>query len=320
MCKKAGFILLLIIFIIGCNGNGPEVAEAPNAQIVVVPQDQEKRLISEEDIDQDNCDGTAETTQTIEKIHTILYTLELGGGITVNAEGKAGVPGIGEVGLGTEVASQYQVGYGRSEAISRSLTVGAAPNSHVLHTIRQFEIWETGEIVIVAGEINQQIPYSFRRDFSIELVPPANIGCPGSSADIPQPKETAETIVEVTVPQKFFEETGTDGTSTKITVNEGEIHAMTAGKICVLSVCLPGGTDRGSVVVFLPDATYEVTGLEPLYNWHGAFYAKPDQWEIIADRLVSEQKIPGTCSDGDGCSVVDVVILSPEGILEQYQE
>jgi hypothetical protein len=43
-----------------------------------------------------------------------------------------------------------------------------------------------------------------------------------------------------------------------ISVDAGEIRAVTAGKICVAGVCLPGGTDRGSVVILLSSTTYEI--------------------------------------------------------------
>ncbi len=145
---------------------------------------------------------------------------------------------------------------------------------------------------------------------------------PTSPVETALPSPTPEPVViEVTAPQRFFDEDHIpDGSSMTITVNGGEVHAMTSGTICVADVCLPGGTDRGSVVIFLPTATYKVTELTPTWNWHGAYYATSDQWEIIADKLVREQKIPGTCSDGDGCSIVDVVVVGPNGIIAQYQD
>lgn len=103
------------------------------------------------------------------------------------------MPSVGEVGVGAEVASHYSVGYGRQEAVSRSVTVATTAGSHIQHTIQQFEIWETGEVLIVAGSHNQQLPYSFRRDFSIDIVPPASLGCPpsGSTEQATSPEEVA---------------------------------------------------------------------------------------------------------------------------------
>lgn len=186
MFKKAFLISLLLLFVVGCTSSGgsEEVAQGPQPQIFVFPGPQEERLISQEVIDLLNCTGNAETSQTVTRAHTVLYTLELGLEITVSADGRAGIPGIGEVGVGAAVATNYQVGYGRSETVSRSQTVAAAPGSHIQHTIQQFEVWETGEVLIVAGDTNRRLPYSFRRDFSIKAVAPANIGCPGGASSL----------------------------------------------------------------------------------------------------------------------------------------
>lgn len=172
--------LTILLFMIAACGSDTESATTPVAGVVprvfVFPSGTDKRLISDERILQNNCDGTAEMSQTVTRQHTVQYTMEIGTGLTVSAEGKVGVPGVGEVGVGTEVAAHYKVGYGRQETVSRSQTVAAAPNSHIQHTIQQFEIWETGEVLIVVGDQNQRLPYSFRRDFSIEAIAPANVG------------------------------------------------------------------------------------------------------------------------------------------------
>jgi hypothetical protein len=195
MSKKVFFISLLLLFVVGCKGEGgEEVGPGQQLQVFVFPGSQEKRLISQEVINLPNCTGNAESSQAVTRAHTVLYTLELGRQIAVSADGRAGIPGIGEVGVGTEVAASYRVGYGRSETVSRSQTVAAAPASHMQHTIQQFEIWETGELLIVAGEVNQRIPYSFRRDFSIEVVAPANIGCPGGGSIQTRPGNSEGTI------------------------------------------------------------------------------------------------------------------------------
>lgn len=93
---------------------------------------------------------------------------------------------------------------------------------------------------------------------------------------------------------------------------------MTAGTIEVVGVALPGGKDRASVVILLPATTYSVTQLNPGWNWHGAFYAS--EWEPLVEVLVAQQRIPGTCSDGDGCSTVDVLVVGPNRVISQYQE
>jgi hypothetical protein len=202
MSKKVFLISLLILFAVGCGGSSgsggsEEVAQGLLPQVFVFPGAQEERLISQEVIDLPNCTGNAESSQEVTRAHTVLYTLELGREITVSADGRAGIPGLGEVGVGMAVATEYRVGYGRSETVSRAQTVRAAAESHIQHTIQQFEIWETGELLIVAGDKNQRIPYSFRRDFSIKAVAPANIGCPGGvvSQPPPQPDPTVPQVI-----------------------------------------------------------------------------------------------------------------------------
>lgn len=198
MIAKRSIALVALLFILGSlaacvpGSEVTSIAEAP--EVFVFPASTDPRLISTEDIPQNNCDGSAEASQTVERSHTVLRTLELGTGISVDAGGRAGIPGIGEVGVGAAVASHYQVNYGSQDTVTRSVTVAAKEGTNILHTIRQYEIWETGEILISAGGMNQRIPYSFRKDFSMEALPPANIGCPGQA---PQPAaETGATGVE----------------------------------------------------------------------------------------------------------------------------
>ncbi|PIE82101.1 MAG: hypothetical protein CSA11_01660 [Chloroflexi bacterium] len=170
MQKRHLSILFLILIITACgsngNGEGEEVSNGAVSQIFIFPGEQEKRLISQETIPQNNCNGKAEISQTIERSHAVLYTLELGSGIKVEADGHA-------------------------------LTVAAPPQTHIQHTLQQ----------------------------------------------------------------------------------------------------------------------YEITGLNPTWNWHGDYYGSPAQAEVLVDELVRQQKIPGTCSDGDGCSVVDVLIVDPDGVV-----
>lgn len=165
----------------------PGLGPASTPEIFVFPGPTEKILISSEDIPQPNCDGSAEKADTVERSHTVTRTLDMGASITVDESGQAGVPGVGQVGVGVAVAGYYQVGYGSQDTVTRSTTVKANAGTNILHTIRQYEIWETGEVLITAGSVNQRLPYRFRKDFSMETLPPANQGCPGQSAPPAQP-------------------------------------------------------------------------------------------------------------------------------------
>ncbi len=189
--------LLSFVVLISCTSDSDE-SNTINAEVLVFPSETEKRLISEETIPQNNCSGSVEISQSVKREHSIFYSLELGSEIKVSADGKAQIPSIGEVGVGVEVATHYQVGYGREESIGRSITVAAKEGTHIQHTVQQYEIWETGEVLIQAGEARQRLPYSFRRDFAIELLESLDIGCPTSAKTgaetVQQPTDTTEPV------------------------------------------------------------------------------------------------------------------------------
>ena len=328
---KNFFFIAFLFTLIACNNVTPTpITPTPTSNYtvkIVGGTTPEFVQIREETVPQYNCGGNSEVENVVEKSRSIKREIEVGSGLTVSAEGEVGIAGTG-VKLGTEVASHLGFSYGVEENLSRSLIVKARPGTNMSHVIRLIEVWEVGTAVVVISDEVYEIPFKIRNDFALELKESFENPCPtpspNSNTEISESDNDANSelpLVEVTHPQLFFaEENIPEGTSMRIEVGEGEIHAMTAGTICVASVCLPGGTDRGSVVVFLPSAVYDVTGLNPTWNWHGAYYADPSQWEIIADQLAGEQKIPGTCSDDDGCSIVDVVIVGPEGIVGQYRE
>lgn len=182
-------LLCVLILAAACTPTTGEPGVAQGPEVLVFPASTEKRLVSTDDIPLNNCNGSAEVSQEVELVHTVLRTLELGTGITVDAGGRAGIPGVGEVGVGAAVANHYQINYGTQDAVARSLIVKAKEGTNILHTVRQYEIWETGELLVSPGSANLRIPYSFRRGFDIEMLPPANIGCPGQGAQ-PQPPTT----------------------------------------------------------------------------------------------------------------------------------
>lgn len=96
------YLLMVLILVTACTSTETEgePVSVANVQVFVFPGETEKRLISDEDIVQDNCDGSAETSQTVTRQHIVQYTLEVGSELTVNADGNVGIPKIGEVRLG----------------------------------------------------------------------------------------------------------------------------------------------------------------------------------------------------------------------------
>jgi len=332
-------IATIFLLLIGCDTANPndEVADAgtssttnPVVRIVggTIP---EYRTIRTEKIPQYNCGGNEPVDNTIEKQRNIVRVVELGSDFAVSAGGEVGIGGTG-VQLGTEIASHFDVSYGVGESISRSLTVRASPKTFMTHEIALQEVWEVGTAVVVIDEAVYEIPFSFRSDFSVDLVDSFENNCDEESSgtqgsesestddDTVESEASSPVVVEVTSPRQFLDQHNIPNeTFMTITVPNGEIHAMTSGPICVADVCLEGGEDRGSVVLFLPEASYEVSGLNPTYNWHGAYYASIEQWQVIADKLVNEQMIPGTCDVPNGCVYVDLVVVSPTGVVAQQQ-
>lgn len=196
-------LLLVVLLAVACEFPSPEpdVTEGPSLtpEVFVFPGPTEKILISSEDIPQPNCDGGAEMSQEVERTHTVVRTLDLGTQITVDASGQAGIPGVGQVGVGVAVAAYYQVGYGTQDAVARKIIVKAKEGTNILHTVRQYEIWETGELLVIAGGVNQRLPYRFRQDFTMEMLPSANIGCPGQADTPVEPGTSTQPIATSTL-------------------------------------------------------------------------------------------------------------------------
>lgn len=116
------------------------------------------------------------------------------------------------------------------------------------------------------------------------------------------------------------------GTSWVTDVAPDEIEVFTAGPACIAGVCLPGGSERGSVIVLLPGSEvvrYEVTDVIAGSNWHGSYRplsSPTDQstWNSLAiDRVLAMQQAPN-CTPGKGCKMVDVLIVDPNGVVAQW--
>jgi len=192
--------LFLLMLAAACAPTAAEPGLAP--EIFITPGPPETILLSNEEIMQDNCNGGAMMSQTVERSYTVSRTLELGAAISVDAGGRAGIPGVGEVGVGAAVASHYNVSYGSEETVTRSVTVATEKGQHILHTVRQNMLWETGTLVVAGA--TDPIPYRFRKDFSMEELPPANLGCPGGAQPVdpgPAPQPTATSTGQTNLEQ-----------------------------------------------------------------------------------------------------------------------
>lgn len=139
---------------------------------------------------------------TLERSYTVSRIVELGTGITVKAGGQAGVPGVGQVEVGAAVASHYNVSYGAEETVTRSITMAAEKGTNILYTVRQYQVWENGNLVIAGTQT--PISYRFLKDVGMETLPPTNVGCPAPQAIAAQqsatPPEAAPTTAPATPP------------------------------------------------------------------------------------------------------------------------
>lgn len=190
-------LLLLSVSLIACAANplaeptaaitehvvGTETAALISVQIV--PGASENRVISEEPIPLDNCNGNVPLTSTIERSRSVFHVAEIGTSAELNVAGSLGVSGVGTVEVGSAIAQHYNVTYGEEEKVSHSVSVSAKEGSYIVHTVQQFETWETGDLVIFAGgEEAAREPYSFRKSFGVEVIDIKSINdCETSSSE-----------------------------------------------------------------------------------------------------------------------------------------
>ena len=165
----------------------------------------EVRVIKIEVIPQNNCGGTAEVENEIEKSRSIAHTIEVGEELEVNANGQIGFAGT-DVELGATVATQFGYSYGSVENLSRSITVKAKEGTYMEHQVKLQELWEIGTAKVVVSGQELEVPFSFRTDFAVELVEskeiknkcltPTLTGTPKPMQPTPTPTNTPEYVQE----------------------------------------------------------------------------------------------------------------------------
>ena len=179
--------MVIILLLSGCGIANSQTSTIQPSPVPSIPQikieksnaSPEKRIISKESLPQQNCGGSSSVTNEQERSHTIQFTLDVKGGITVSGGGEAEIPGVGKVNVGVAVAGEYGVGYGESTSMSRKLSVSAREGTSVIHDIQQVEYWQTGNInVLIDGKVTASYPYQFRTDFGFELVGTQPQPCP----------------------------------------------------------------------------------------------------------------------------------------------
>jgi len=150
----------------------------------------------------------------------------------------------------------------------------------------------------------------------------------------PEPSPTptaAETVPteKVALPAPYESEGGVpyNGTSISFDVAPREIEVYTCGPAKVAGVVLPGGGNRGSVIIMLPDSkqtvSYAIQEVITGAGWHGSyrFEQEPTEkdWMALVDDRVEAMKRAPNCAAGTGCTTVDVIVIGPNGVVFRDQ-
>lgn len=207
--------IFILAMLAGCSptaspaGNAGLSSSAQNYQVEIINLTEPVyETIRTESIDQPNCNGTGDVDNVVERTMGINHSIELGLGLTVDIDGKLELFGTG-VDLGAAISSELGYQYGIIESISRSITVRAAPKTHVVHTVKLSEVWESGTARVISNGEAIDIPFRFRANFSIDLLESAPVSCPTEQSAIQQiqatntPALSSQTNINLSLPFCF---------------------------------------------------------------------------------------------------------------------
>jgi len=137
---------------------------------------------------------------------------------------------------------------------------------------------------------------------------------------IPQPiRPAAPDVVSEWTPYESEGGVSYNGTTWSVDVAPDEIEVLTAGPATIAGVSLPGGVERGSIIILLPGSEvihYEVSGLIAGSNWHGSYRPVGDPtiettWRSLAEDRIKAMQIAPNCTSGKGCVTIDVLVIGP---------
>jgi hypothetical protein len=259
---------------------------------------------------------------------------EVGGTIGFGVVVGEGVVPAG-INLTAALEGHHVVGIDQGIQQSTAWQLPAGPNTIVEYTLMWREEWQPGKVEVkFVDQSVLTINVLYRTGVDSDIISQRALDCSGNpiASITPSPTESAVTPPEVVVqptppssenesshtyPRRFLSDGSVpNGPTMTVDVKSGEIHVIAGGPMCIMERCLPSGEDRGSVVILLPTASYDITGLVPTQNWHGGFYGS--QWELLAETSVASMKSPGNCTGGRSCSIVDVLVVGPGGVISQY--
>lgn len=329
--------LVIIILLSACSPSQPTepIASAPLVGPVIPVGEAEVRDLSPTTEAVSNCGsggGTVIKHPSMSVVTNYAVEWEVGGttgiGVTI---GEGVVPG--GVNLSSALEGHYATQFDQGIQQTTAWELPAEPDTVVEYTLMWREVWQPGYVELrLADESIVKANVRYRIGIQSDIVGKRVENCGGEpiatqlyptvTPQISSTNHNFNICDSISTYPGFLraEDRIPPGTSMEITVEDGEIHAITAGTIRVAGVSLYGGQDRGSVVVLLPSATYNITELNPTWNWHGAFRLEANGAESLADVLAAQQMIPGTCSDSNGCSIVDVLVVGPNGAISQYEK
>ncbi|MCB0310789.1 MAG: hypothetical protein KDD42_06125, partial [Bdellovibrionales bacterium] len=290
---RVGSLIIVVVALAGCLSPIPTAPPTPS----VIIQGDTPGTEEVQPIELDNCNGKADAAREEQRTRSVEFT--------ISGEIAASLGASAEV-ISAEVQAAIGAAMQQGSEQSTKITLVAPPGTRMAFQL----VWIGDEqLGIVQNLRASNIPIAFRSftPTDVRIKSQYDIGCPpaagqnGSVAPQPtaQPSQNPGSNAaagDSTVPaplRQFDSEHNIPpiGQSTlNIKVNDGELHIVTSGPICVSSIrrCLPGGANgekRGSVVVLLPsENTYQLTGLVALENWHGSYYGYEEQAIGMAEK------------------------------------
>ena len=167
-------VTLLTWILTGCTA----LPSYPIPQIDLGELTSEEMEVDREIVKQDNCKGTAELSYEVSGSRQVSFELSTGGQFEVNADGQIGLFGT-DVGLGAAVAANVGVTYGTTQVIAKTIKVGAAPGTYVLHVISHRILWKTGTATVGVNGLTEEVQFRFPKDFSLVSISVDQLPCPG---------------------------------------------------------------------------------------------------------------------------------------------
>lgn len=307
-----------------------------------------------------NCDGNSPKTtfqRSLVTERTTTFEVQVGVGSVVKG---SPIPQILEAQLDAQIQAALSRSLGQSHSQTVTVDVYTDAGTADEHTIIWREVKVNGALEVVfpdgvAEMLFQKtigvelfdrtsVSISCENGLPLQQEPATAIAPPEPTLDntlsqiptaaptvqvIPPPTNVPSTPLPAS-PMQFGSDDripGSGETTLTIPVANGELHTVTSGPICIsgYDVCLPGGAygqNRGSVVVLLPrNEAYFLTGLVPLNNWHGSYYARTNHAQNLAEHLANEmmEKSSSNVNCDGGCDIIDIVIVGEDGVVASYQ-